>query len=99
MRNGNYNTIFDVLGYGDIVATDEDNSLLVTWNGGSTYNLWLSTEDGFSNTDVFSNMSASTIDEAKEVAENWLKDELKIKEEEERENEEEEERRRRKRNE
>lgn len=47
-------TTFDMMEYGWILAWDSEAGCVVTWNGCSTYNFWVTGDDGvtWKNTDV-----------------------------------------------
>lgn len=64
--------VFDMLRYGSPVWSDEDRGAIVTWNGSATYNLWTTSDSAFYNVDCFSNDTATTLDEAKVVAEEHM---------------------------
>lgn len=67
--------IFDVMGYGAIVAMEQDRGLVVTWNSGTTFNVFLVEGSSFIPIDAWQMMNPpSSVDEAKYDAKRWLKD-------------------------
>lgn len=68
------NTIHDALRYGCLLASDEDYELAVTWNGGSTFNLWRIWD--WVNVDVMTS-NVDGFHEAERTAEEWLSEMIK----------------------
>lgn len=64
-------TIWKVLDYGSTVYADEDNNLIVVWNGSLTFNLFRELRDGvFDNFDCWTASDGfESLDAAKEYAE------------------------------
>lgn len=71
--------IFHMLDYGYPLAWDEDYSLIVTWNGSATYNIWVERGVGWDNVDVRTvnpnpDGHPVTMDEAAAIARDVLAD-------------------------
>jgi hypothetical protein len=62
----------DVLDYGYIVAADNEIDALITWNGSAIFNFWISTVDGYKNTDVRTVYDVTNVNVAEKIAKAWL---------------------------
>lgn len=78
--------IFDILDYGAIIYSDRINGVLVTFNGGRTFNIWVTDGGTFYNTDVwtyggYDEPSNWSIEELKAYCQKHFDDEWKLDQE------------------
>ena len=62
----------EMLDYGYIIAADDDLGCAITWNGSATFNFWVESLSGWTNTDVQTHYEITTLNQAEKIAQEWL---------------------------
>ena len=62
--------IYEVLEYGAIVYGDEDQCMIITFNGHATFNVWRGVGGIWDGVDCFTRYE-TTLNDAPKVARNW----------------------------